>query len=337
MVPRTEAKVKMNLNLPPYGRLTAGDESTIIRSPIPSFFRHGPRVAIADRIAAKDRFIDDCVRHVRKRYWPEWSGDQWKGAAKGKALLLTEQDFLLLPDCRFMLRNQVDVNGVLLNRTHDECFRSEDSRQDTFKEFRYYSANLLADDLGAFPALFEAGMSNRVGTLTMQLKRRFQRPRPYQVAEIISAEYFSYLDAATPHHPALPAGHCIQGLFGGLHVFHNWSSRKGKFGQEQYDALMQYSIDFGDRRVMAGLHYPSDILISWMVALALVEETVEKEQLQATREFVRKTILRSRLWRLFEDFSALPGNGGGPLHSLISDVRACLIAKRANRVFEWPD
>jgi hypothetical protein len=33
---------------------------------------------------------------------------------------------------------------------------------------------------------------------------------------------------------------------------------------------MQYAVDFGDRRVMAGVHYPSDNLGSWLLALDLI-------------------------------------------------------------------
>lgn len=40
----------------------------------------------------------------------------------------------------------------------------------------------------------------------------------------------------------------------------------------QIEALEQFGVDIGDRRVFAGVHYPSDNLSSWILALRLGRE-----------------------------------------------------------------
>ena len=40
--------------------------------------------------------------------------------------------------------------------------------------------------------------------------------------------------------------------------------------QAQVTALQALAVDMGDRRVFAGVHYPSDNLLSWFVALSVI-------------------------------------------------------------------
>jgi hypothetical protein len=53
----------------------------------------------------------------------------------------------------------------------------------------------------------------------------------------------------------------------------------------QWEALQQYAVDMGDRRVFAGVHYPSDNLSSWLMIMRI-----------ARHVFVRGEI-KERLWR----------------------------------------
>jgi hypothetical protein len=42
--------------------------------------------------------------------------------------------------------------------------------------------------------------------------------------------------------------------------------------------LGQFGVDIGDRRVFAGVHYPSDNMASWIMALRLVKEEVPDQR-----------------------------------------------------------
>ena len=45
--------------------------------------------------------------------------------------------------------------------------------------------------------------------------------------------------------------------------------KKFPFPAASWEAIEQYATDIGDRRVMAGLHYPSDNLCSWLITLRM--------------------------------------------------------------------
>jgi hypothetical protein len=62
-------------------------------------------------------------------------------------------------------------------------------------------------------------------------------------------------------------------------------------------SLAQYMVDIGDRRVFAGVHYPSDNIASWIMALSLMPEVyADPVRIEG---FVRKAIFeRSRVFQM---------------------------------------
>jgi len=76
----------------------------------------------------------------------------------------------------------------------------------------------------------------------------------------------------TGTHPSLISGHSIQGILLSRMVLEFWlqNNEIEKFDKNdiQIKSLAQYAVNFGDRRVFAGVHYPSDNNASWFVALS---------------------------------------------------------------------
>ena len=107
------------------------------------------------------------------------------------------------------------------------------------------------------PHLLQLGLHRKVGTFALQIKERLQRPRAYQVALIQGRAGFLHRPAATADTPSMCSGHCLQGSLAGCRVF---DSDARRMTNRSIEILQQFTVDIGDRRVFAGVHYPSDNL-----------------------------------------------------------------------------
>jgi hypothetical protein len=65
--------------------------------------------------------------------------------------------------------------------------------------------------------------------------------------------------------PALISGHSFQSCLAGAAAFYN--ARMLGIDARIDAALKQHSVDGGDRRVFAGVHYPSDNISSWITVM----------------------------------------------------------------------
>lgn len=72
------------------------------------------------------------------------------------------------------------------------------------------------------------------------------------------------------------SGHCFEAAMGGLSAFHR--AQDLGCGSRVLDTLAQHAIDVGDRRVLAGVHYPSDNISSWIVALLIAPKACRDDQ-----------------------------------------------------------
>lgn len=146
---------------------------------------------------------------------------------------------------------------------------------------------------------------------TFQLKLRFRRPRPQQVAFINGHYDFQYHQARsythTGNHPSLISGHCAQGLLlmGG---YLEDKLKNTPLEEMDIEALSQYAADFGDRRVFAGVHYPSDNVCSWIMCLRLAKEVFDDAEL-IQYMFLKAITEKSHVYRMivseYEGFSSL--------------------------------
>jgi hypothetical protein len=115
--------------------------------------------------------------------------------------------------------------------------------------------------------------------------------------------------AITSMTPSLPCGHCYQALtlVGG--IMERLLIDDTPFAPASWGALEQYAVDFGDRRVMAGVHYPSDNLASWMIVISLAKHIYREDQVMAvTSKLWRAISTRSFVYKAIQDWVS-QGNG----------------------------
>jgi hypothetical protein len=108
------------------------------------------------------------------------------------------------------------------------------------------------------------------------------------------------------------SGHCLDGCLAGTWVA--WYLKSEADGVDHLDwtrvrpAMQQWVVDIGDRRVMAQIHYPSDNIGSWWVALSFLG------QLEAygsptgawMRAFLKEAIERSVIYRALKSKPSVP-------------------------------
>ena len=110
------------------------------------------------------------------------------------------------------------------------------------------------------------------------IKGYFQRPRPWALATKFGLSDFRWHMAEgyvhTGLHPSLLSGHCIQGILGGCTIFDAVLDDIKRGGEglsyDEIRGLQKYMVDYGDRRVFAGVHYMTDNIASWTLARRLI-------------------------------------------------------------------
>jgi hypothetical protein len=208
----------------------------------------------------------------------------WKtGAVKH----LFDVDFNLLAGLHpHLLR---PINGLFASTvTHSDLFTEEDNDNIGFGlSYTRYDPSLDTLVESQLRDVLRAGYTDKAGTIDLQLKQVFQRPRPWQMAFIQSRPTYKYRWAATADTSSLVCGHCLQGLIGVCSVYADLGSLMTK---RSIQVLEQFAVDIGDRRVFAGVHYPSDNLSSWYTASALVPYVFKASHVAAVKRFMKNAI-----------------------------------------------
>lgn len=281
----------------PYGALHHEHLREIEVGRLPELWQDGPQ---KNRFAEwSERMLDD----LRNDLWPTWDrAGGWHGDAESQMDALTALDLSLMDP----LLSQVGsvIPNTVPEVTQFEAFLAEDSRQGRGPG-AYLEAYWPALDpraTGYSPELFfRAGGRDLIGSvLVMHLKNWLQRPRPYQVAMQQGIDPFRRLRAITADSPAMISGHCFEGIVAGSWVY---KLLRGELHDLDWAAgtayMQQWAADIGDRRVLANVHYPSDNIASWWVALSLFEnlEAQGVEEIAGLRDFARGAIRRSRVYQ----------------------------------------
>lgn len=92
--------------------------------------------------------------------------------------------------------------------------------------------------------------------LIMKLKHHVNRPRAFQTSYYLNIPIVTQTTWAGQS-PAIPSGHCFNGL-----LFAALSVAMHKVDEERVKLIAEYGRDIGLRRLIAGIHYPSDNIIS---------------------------------------------------------------------------
>lgn len=258
----------MSVVFPPWGQLDRRDQEDLVAGP-PTDWDQPNSVWIPWR--------DNRAEEISDFLWPIYEPSVgWKGKAAANIEPLTVADLELMLHIQSMRPLQNDIESP---ERSENCPKHGVwlEQEDIFKPF-FGSLHLLYDKTMPqknFPIVeeyFRFGLKSKLGSSSLQWKNQFQRPRPHQMAMILGSRFsqLKHENAKSSLTPSLSSGHCLQGLLAVGAVIERFFDQKLAVNPSPtLECLLQFAIDIGDRRVMAGVHYPSDNIASWYLALCL--------------------------------------------------------------------
>jgi hypothetical protein len=267
--------------LPPWGQLDESLRKQIADRPIPEAWRGLSSGSLEQQWK---QWFEALVHDLSVLLWPTFDERRGKWTTPPNDALI-DADFALMKS----LWKQLDepIRGLGPNKTlQRKLFDEEDDHTVIFGvEYERYDPAFpehLRKDR-QFTQILVNGCDRKIGSLHFQLKQKFQRPRPYQVAFIQQRRDFQHEFTRLGPHPSLVSGHCLQGCVAGMSAYLLLAPG---LDFASVDVLKQFAVDIGDRRVFAGVHYPSDNLSSWYTAFKLLPHVVDGAALPAARSFL---------------------------------------------------
>jgi hypothetical protein len=286
------------LSFPPYGFMdnsllqTLGSKK-VLGSPTQPIVPPDFRTDIKDQAARQEawrNFFNSTLTELSNTIWPAWDENAraWKGKAQATMHRLTEADLKVLLTFRsgdnLPINAQPASRARAINCPHHLSFFKEEDLSRIFASYAMYDRDLDPKYAAIFSDAFFAGIDAKCSTTQLQFKARLQRPRAYQTALLLGKSGFTVEEATSNMTPSMVSGHSLQGLIGSGAVMERILQSGIEFSESNWEALAQYAVDIGDRRVMAGIHYPSDNIASWTVLMRLADHIFSGPE------------LKSRLW-----------------------------------------
>jgi hypothetical protein len=315
---KPEARPLPKNGLPPWGqmeeRLVAAKDTLVI--PIDWWIKEGELPGREDW----DLWVDDIVERIDYLLWPEYKPGDSSVPDRDDIANLMDADFSLLDDLHDNL--QLPIPAEYPTQVfHNEFFTEEDDGTTPFGTgYERYDPTLPARILRDLPIIFSAGMADKVGTLDLQLKQRFQRPRAHQVAFLQNRTNYNYRWARTANTPSLVSAHCLQASLGGCTAYVALASDLSG-NTKSLTSLAQFTVDIGDRRNYAGVHYPSDNLASWYVAFKLIPQvfTTEEQKLNPALFLWLALNLRSDVFKAIQSYNK-SRRGESPYAKMLAEI-----------------
>lgn len=227
---------------------------------------------------------------IRDHLWPEWvDGSGWTGNAASLAYKMTEREIAVMTE-EFSKTNILGQapNHCSSDYTHLDHYEFEDGRLygtllDKFRRedenpdkprigrnfFLYDHTPKDAPEQAEFLNAIAVSYTGKTNQFYFWFKNRLVRPRPYQVAQVFGQTDFTSRRALTALHSAIVSGHATTGIMIRCGALEQWLD-KGNVPELRLESFSQYIMDVGDRRVFAGVHYPTDNISSWSLALSLI-------------------------------------------------------------------
>lgn len=265
--------------LPPYGLFSLGFRELASKlNPMSDWL---PDLCETDR---KNQFLMwklDVREKLSNTIWPYYDreSDTWCGAAKSWAKSATLREVGLMIDryqgANSEIRKSIDIcHTTEFGDTHLDQFEVEDDpNQPAGVNLRDYICDLTESQFRDTRSIIDAAYRSKKLPGLFWFKKEFVRTRPYQTAHLASKWEFELHSALSARHSSFHSGHCLEGIIFNAAVAEHWLSKPDEYSQSQLEALGKYTVDFGDRRVFAGVHFPSDNIGSWIIALSLIPFT----------------------------------------------------------------
>jgi hypothetical protein len=270
--------------VPPYGVMWS------------DFERHGQQLDEAPArwcggAASYKPWVTGMIDTLAASFWPRYQ-DGWVGDTSNLwPLLELELELVDRLQSRFLDVPALDGPAP----THAMLFREED--EGNFARTLLACCGSLLPLQKELTRVAEAAAPERLHVMDLHLKHPFQRPRPYQAARLLGRT-LRHEYALWAFTPALVSGHALEGALVGACVY-EWllANHPGSAHAAEAD-LQQWCMDVGDRRVMAGVHYPTDGAASYVALLSAAPHLFAGDP---PRRFLADALRhRSRSYKLLE-------------------------------------
>ena len=168
----------------------------------------------------------------------------------------------------FPLNNSETVKQELNDMVQMVSSANDESNSDHLRRYIRYDRNLLQSIISAFTTkgIDVTEICNSVyedvTPAIVKLKQKYQRPRPYQLAQYYKLKLFPY-NTKSGHTPSYPSGHTIQS-----YIILNIIGNKHP---QAYGFCKKFIEDIALSRVYLGLHYPSDNDASFIIAQEIMK------------------------------------------------------------------
>lgn len=278
MSERPELSILSAGALPPWGVMNVdarGDHSIAV----PCDWLPSPGATLQQRTDHFDAWFQETLETVNRVLWPAFDPRRqvWIGESVEFMEALTRADLDLMLDIQhppsgishFRSLFQAPLRTLSL-KFHRSLYHAEDGTG-IFDNFPLYCRNAGDDVKAAMSTLCIAGDFDKQAPVNFRFKNALQRPRPMQMAQRFQKDEFEHEDAATSISPSMCSGHCLQGVLEVAAAVERLLDDKVTLSPEQLLSIAQWGVDIGDRRVMAGVHYPGDNLCSWFIFLRMAD------------------------------------------------------------------
>lgn len=306
-----------DLPLPPWGIQYNFVNDELGRVKRPGAWLSGREMSKAERIADYERWRNARLKEINEHLWPTYDPveHRWTGPSVRWMRELTAVDLRLMVQIQhsghFQAYPDLDVQPSD-PKTHVELFVMEDENG---------AANIWNGFGSYYPAedSLVSQISDICGTadeskeipVNYWFKEKLQRPRPWQMALRFLKAPFVYYGATSAITPSMCSGHCFQSLVAvgaAIERFLDDDSGDPEEANRKLPkmvaALARWAVDIGDRRVMAGVHYPSDNICSWFLFLTIAEFIFHRPEV---RHHIARAITRSFV---FQEIQKHINNGG---------------------------
>ena len=143
------------------------------------------------------------------------------------------------------MRTIYELINISQIESNDEFTIKMDNLSKSFKD--------LCKDLDVdFPKDKVTELSNAAGSIILDLKYHYNRPRPYMLAKEFEIPLdTNQIKSTTKDSPSYPSGHAAQGMLVGNYLAKLNPSHKMEF--------LKLGKDIAKSRIVAKVHYPSDV------------------------------------------------------------------------------
>ena len=149
------------------------------------------------------------------------------------------------------MKTMTELIKLSQTKSDNEFTLKMDKVKESFKE--------LCEELDLdFPKDKIKELKESAGSIILDLKYHFNRPRPYKLAELYNIPLdTNEIKDTTFDSPSYPSGHATQGTLIANYLANKYPLHRGKF--------LKLGRDIARSRVIAKVHYPSDVQMGEMI------------------------------------------------------------------------